>query len=83
MTFIPTKSADRRVIRDDEKTHLTVLQSVAESMGGTTSDLDSCQFNFDAALGDVTTFMATARVLEVVGVNACVSCDSIEQGEGG
>jgi len=61
---------DRRVIRDDEQTHLTTLQSVATTLGGSTSDLDSYQFDFGAALGDVTSFLATARVLEFVGVDA-------------
>jgi hypothetical protein len=62
--------ADSRVIRDDEQTHLTTLQSVATSLGGSTTDLDSCQFNFGPALSDITSFLATARVLEFVGVDA-------------
>jgi len=62
--------ADKRIIPDDEKTDLTTLQSVATTLGGSTSDLDSCQFDFGAALGDVTSFLATARVLEFVGVDA-------------
>jgi hypothetical protein len=78
--------ADRRVIRDDEQTHLKTLQSVATTLGGSsyhlrrfylattlggsTSDLDSCQFNFGPALSDITSFLATARVLEFVGVDA-------------
>ena len=62
--------ADSSVIRDDEQTHLTTLRSVATTLGGSTSDLDSCQFDFGAALSDVTSFLATARVLEFVGVDA-------------
>lgn len=65
-------TADRRVIRDDEQTHLTTLQSIATTLGGSTADLNSCQFDFSAALGDVTSFLATARVLEFVGVDAWV-----------
>ena len=60
------------MIRDDEQIHLQTLQSVATSLGGSTSDLDTCQFKFEAALSDVTTFLGTARVLEFVGVDACV-----------
>lgn len=60
------------MIRDDETTHLTTLQSVATSLGGSTSDVDSCTFDFESALADVPTFLATARVLEVIGVNAYV-----------
>jgi hypothetical protein len=58
------------VVLKDEQTHLSVLQSVAQSLGGSTSDVDSCTFNFDAAMTDVPTFLATARVLEFVGVDA-------------
>lgn len=58
------------MIRDDEQTHLKTLQGVATSLGGSTADVDSCQFNFDAAMTDVTTFLATARILEFVGVDA-------------
>ena len=70
--FTPSRPylADRRVIRDDEQTHLTTLQSVATTLGGSTSDLNYCQFDFGAALQDVTSFLATARVLEFVGVDA-------------
>lgn len=57
-------------MQKDEQTHLTTLQSVATSLGGSTADVDSCTFNFDAALTDVPTFLATARVLEFVGVDA-------------
>ncbi|WVQ99587.1 hypothetical protein IAU59_006723 [Kwoniella sp. CBS 9459] len=61
-----------QVIAKDEATHLSVLQSVAQSMGGSTADIDSCQFNFDAVLGDVNTFLATARLLEFVGIDAYI-----------
>ncbi|WVQ80817.1 hypothetical protein IAT38_002924 [Cryptococcus sp. DSM 104549] len=60
------------VIAKDEATHLTTLQAVATSLGSSTSDVDSCTFNFDAALTDVKTFLATARVLEFVGIDAYI-----------
>lgn len=65
-----TSRADIRIVQQDEQTYLTTLQSIATSLGGSTADVDSCTFNFDAALTDVTTFLATARVLELVGVDA-------------
>jgi hypothetical protein len=65
-----TRELIRRVIRDDETTHLTTLQKVATSLGGSTGDIDTCQFNFDTALTDVKTFLGTARVLEIIGVGA-------------
>jgi hypothetical protein len=43
---------------------------VAESLGGNTADIDTCQFNFESALSSVESFLATARVLEFVGVDA-------------
>ncbi|WWC62098.1 uncharacterized protein I303_104688 [Kwoniella dejecticola CBS 10117] len=61
-----------QVIATDEATHLTVLQSVATSLGSSTSDIDTCTFNFDSALTDVKTFLATARVLEFVGIDAYI-----------
>ncbi|WVW84033.1 hypothetical protein I302_106061 [Kwoniella bestiolae CBS 10118] len=61
-----------QVITTDEATHLTVLQSVAQSLGGSTADVDSCTFSFDSALTDVKTFLATARVLEFVGIDAYI-----------
>lgn len=74
LTYVLTPSqlylAHKRVIRDDEQTNLTTLQSIATTLGGSTSELDSCQFDFGAALQDVTSFLATARVLEFVGVDA-------------
>ncbi|WVQ72470.1 hypothetical protein IAR50_002022 [Cryptococcus sp. DSM 104548] len=58
------------VIGTDEATHLTTLQAVAKAMSADTADVDSCQFNFDSALTDVNTFLATARTLEFVGISA-------------
>lgn len=63
----------RRVIQADEATHLSTLQSVAKSLGGDTSDVDSCSFDFSAVMVDVGTFLQTARVLEFVGIDACVN----------
>ncbi|KAK4686881.1 hypothetical protein P7C73_g3243, partial [Tremellales sp. Uapishka_1] len=60
------------VIMSDEQTHLKTLQAVAQSFGSSTSDVDSCQFNFDTALASVSSFLATARVLEYVGIDAYV-----------
>ncbi len=56
----------------DETTHLDALKAVIPTFGGSTSDIDGCQFNFDAALTDVPTMLATARVLENVGVSAYI-----------
>lgn len=67
---VPRLIADPSVVLKDEQTHLTTLQAVAASLGGSTSDVDSCAFNFDAALTDIPTFLATARVLEFIGVDA-------------
>jgi hypothetical protein len=64
------KILTQRTIRDDEQLHLTTLQTVATSLGGSTADLDACHFNFTAALGSVETMLATARILEFVGVDA-------------
>jgi hypothetical protein len=66
----------------DEQTHLSTLRSVAKSLGGETSDIDSCQLDFTDALSTVGSFLATARVLEFIGVDALVflstcSCDSV------
>lgn len=60
------------MIQADEATHLSTLKSVAKSLGGDTSDVDSCSFDFSAAMVDVGTFLQTARVLEFVGIDACV-----------
>ncbi|ORX35802.1 ferritin-like domain-domain-containing protein [Kockovaella imperatae] len=61
-----------KIIAEDEKIHLTTLQAVAQSLGSDTSDVDTCQFDFSAALGSVKTFLQTARVLEFIGVDAYI-----------
>jgi len=55
-------------IQSDESTHTSVLASTITSQGGT--PITTCAFNFDAALADVPTMAATARVVEDLGVAA-------------
>ncbi|KIL67364.1 hypothetical protein M378DRAFT_74176 [Amanita muscaria Koide BX008] len=55
-------------IQKDESTHSIALQAAIKSAGS--SPITSCQFNFDAALTDVPTMAATARLVENVGVGA-------------
>ncbi|CAL1702102.1 unnamed protein product [Somion occarium] len=55
-------------IQIDESIHTTVLQETIIAQGGT--PITSCAFNFDAALTDVATMAATARVVENLGVSA-------------
>lgn len=57
-----------QVIQGDEATHATVLEGVLQSLNE--KPISSCKFNFDAALTDVTTMAAVARVVELVGVGA-------------
>ncbi|KAF7784849.1 hypothetical protein Agabi119p4_1014 [Agaricus bisporus var. burnettii] len=56
-----------QIIQKDEDIHAKVLESALEAAGA--SPL-TCQFNFDAALYDVGTMLATARVAEVIGSSA-------------
>ncbi|KAF8075842.1 ferritin-like domain-containing protein [Lyophyllum atratum] len=55
-------------IQADEAAHSVALQAALKSFGET--PITGCQFNFDAALTDVATMAATARVVESVGVSA-------------
>lgn len=57
-----------KVIQFDEDTHSTALRSALKSFGK--DPIDTCKFNFDPALTDVSTMAATARVVENVGVGA-------------
>jgi hypothetical protein len=57
-----------KVIQGDEATHSKALRGLLKSFGK--QPVDSCKFNFDAALKDVATMAATARVVENVGVGA-------------
>jgi hypothetical protein len=54
-------------IKLDEDTHIAALQGGLQSFAQTPL---SCNFKLDAALTDVKTMAATARVFEVLGVNA-------------
>lgn len=51
-----------------EATHVTTLLSVISGAGA--QPVQPCQYNFDAAFADAKTMVATARVLEAVGVSA-------------
>lgn len=51
-----------------EAVHVTTLQSAIAQAGA--KPVEPCQYNFDAALTDAKTMVATARVLEAVGVSA-------------
>ncbi|EDU40295.1 ferritin ribonucleotide reductase protein [Pyrenophora tritici-repentis] len=51
-----------------EATHVTTLQSAIAGAGA--KPVEPCQYNFDAALMSAKSMVATARVLEAVGVSA-------------
>lgn len=51
-----------------EATHVTTLQAAIAGAGA--KPVEPCTYNFDAALKDAKTMVATARVLEAVGVSA-------------
>ncbi|KAF1956079.1 hypothetical protein CC80DRAFT_548380 [Byssothecium circinans] len=51
-----------------EATHVTTLQAAIAGAGA--KPVEPCEYNFDAALADAKTMVATARVLEAVGVSA-------------
>ncbi len=51
-----------------EATHVSTLLSAISGAGG--KPVEPCQYNFDAALAHAKTMVATARVLEAVGVSA-------------
>ncbi|KAK3203657.1 hypothetical protein GRF29_106g200552 [Pseudopithomyces chartarum] len=51
-----------------EATHVTTLQAAIAGAGA--KPVEPCNYNFDAALKDAKTMVATARVLEAVGVSA-------------
>jgi len=57
-----------KVMAFDEQSHSVALQAALKSFGE--EPITTCQFNFDAALGDLATTVATARVVENVGVSA-------------
>ncbi|KAF2796152.1 hypothetical protein K505DRAFT_238411 [Melanomma pulvis-pyrius CBS 109.77] len=51
-----------------EAVHVTTLLSAISGAG--TKPVEPCQYNFDAALADAKTMVATSRILEAVGVSA-------------
>jgi len=57
-----------KVIKGDEETHAKFLQSGLKGLGK--APVGGCRFNFDSALTDVDTMVATARAVENVGISA-------------
>lgn len=55
-------------VGETEAIHVTTLLSAISGAG--TTPVEPCTYNFDAALTDAKTMLATARVLEAVGVSA-------------
>jgi len=55
-----------QTIGQTEATHVTTLQTVIKSLGGT--PVPPCEYNFD--FSTIQTFIGTARALEVTGVSA-------------
>ncbi|KAG8944971.1 hypothetical protein FRC04_001323 [Tulasnella sp. 424] len=55
-------------IQGDEAAHTSIIDSTLTSLGA--KPVTGCKFDFTAALKDVATMAATARVLENVGVSA-------------
>ncbi|KAH0839587.1 Alpha/Beta hydrolase protein [Lanmaoa asiatica] len=57
-----------QTIASDENTHALTLQSAIHALGGQV--VSNCTFNFSSALTNVNAMIATARVVENVGVGA-------------
>jgi len=57
-----------KVMQFDEQTHSVALQSALKSFGE--EPITNCKFNFEPVLKDLATTVATARVVENVGVSA-------------
>lgn len=57
-----------KVMAFDEQAHSTALQAALKSFGE--EPITTCKFNFESALTDLATTVATARVVENVGVSA-------------
>jgi len=55
-------------VGETEAIHVTTLLSAISGAGA--KPVEPCKYNFDAALKDAKTMVATARVLEAVGVSA-------------
>jgi len=62
-------------IQSNEATHDTALQSELQALGA--SAITSCTFDFSSALTDVSTMLATARVVENLGVMAYLGAASL------
>ncbi|KAF2018728.1 hypothetical protein BU24DRAFT_103821 [Aaosphaeria arxii CBS 175.79] len=60
--------ASLKKVGETEATHVSTLLSAISGAG--VKPVEPCQYNFDAALVDAKTMVATARVLEAVGVSA-------------
>ncbi|KAL5408087.1 hypothetical protein PMIN04_011520 [Paraphaeosphaeria minitans] len=56
------------VVGQTEATHVTTLQAAIAGAGA--KPVEPCMYNFNASLKDAKTMVATARVLEAVGVSA-------------
>lgn len=55
-------------VGETEATHVTTLLSVISAAGA--KPVEPCVYNFEAAFADAATMVATARVLEAIGVSA-------------
>lgn len=64
----PQQLADLRAIGDTEAAHVVTLQSALAQNG--VQPVRPCEYDFAAALADAETMLATASVLESVGVSA-------------
>jgi len=62
-------------IQSNEATHDTALQSELQALGA--SAITTCTFDFSSALTDVSTMLATARVVENLGVMAYLGAASL------
>jgi len=62
-------------IQSNEATHDSALQSELQALGA--SAITSCTFDFSSALTDVSTMLATARVVENLGVMAYLGAASL------
>ncbi|KAH7114443.1 ferritin-like domain-containing protein [Dendryphion nanum] len=63
-----TQITSLKKVGETEAIHVTTLQSAIAGAGA--KPVEPCNYNFDASLADAKTMVATARVLEAVGVSA-------------
>ncbi|KAF8529258.1 ferritin-like domain-containing protein [Hysterangium stoloniferum] len=75
--FSSTLAATQQItnILKDENAHLTFLSGGLAALGA--SAPSGCQFSFDSVLTDVSTMLATARVVENLGVAAYLGAASL------